>query len=90
MSKRLLLPAVPAIAALAFAGPAFAAQPEAVSENWAGYEAAPSSASGFSAVSAAWTEPTAKCTAGQSTYSAFWVGLGGGSTQSSALEQAGT
>jgi hypothetical protein len=41
-------------------------------------------------VSGVWTEPKATCTTSQSTYSAFWVGLGGGGEQSTALEQAGT
>jgi hypothetical protein len=81
---------IPALACLAFAAPASAAETEAVSQNWAGYEAASSSGNGFSAVSGGWTQPTAKCTAGEATYSAFWVGLGGGGGQSNALEQAGT
>jgi hypothetical protein len=77
---------------MAFAAPAFAAEPEGVSENWSGYMIAPNSDSdsGFSAASGAWTQPAAKCTAGEATYSAFWVGLGGGSEASDALEQTGT
>jgi hypothetical protein len=61
-----------------------------VSQNWAGYEAASNGGTGFSAVSAGWTQPKASCTGGQASYSAFWVGLGGGGDQSNALEQAGT
>jgi hypothetical protein len=41
-------------------------------------------------VSGAWRQPTATCTVGTPTYSAFWVGLGGFSTTSQALEQVGT
>lgn len=59
---------------------------EAVSQNWAGYVAGGTQ---FSSVSGSWVQPTAKCGSGQ-TYSAFWVGIGGSSDQSSALEQTGT
>jgi hypothetical protein len=61
-------------------------QQAAVSQNWAGYVAGRTQ---FSSVSGSWVQPAAKCGAGQ-TYSAFWVGLGGSSDQSSALEQTGT
>jgi hypothetical protein len=90
MRARTLLGTIPALALLALAGPAGAASSTAVSENWAGYAAAAKSAGGFSDVSGDWTSPAATCTSGRSTYSAFWVGLGGASSQSSALEQAGT
>jgi hypothetical protein len=50
MRNRLLLPAAPALACLALAAPAAAATPEAVSENWSGYEATTGSSDGFSAV----------------------------------------
>lgn len=43
----------------------------------------------FSSVSGAWVEPKATCT-GSTTSSAFWVGLGGDSETSNALEQIGT
>ena len=59
---------------------------EQVSQNWAGYVAGNTQ---FSSVSGSWVQPTAKCGSGQ-TYSAFWVGLGGSSNQSPALEQTGT
>jgi hypothetical protein len=36
-----------------------------------------------------WVQPTVTCNSGQS-YSAYWVGLGGSSSQSDALEQTGT
>jgi hypothetical protein len=66
-----------------------------VSSNWAGYVASADPWSGlggaFSAVSGTWVEPAANCsTATTSTASAFWVGLGGDSDSSSALEQIGT
>jgi Peptidase A4 family len=61
--------------------------PEAsTSSNWAGYVA---QGNNFSSVSGSWVEPAVKCTSG-SGYSAFWVGLGGSSGQSGALEQTGT
>ncbi len=72
-------------AATATASAATAAQ-AAVSQNWAGYAAGGTQ---FSSVSGNWVQPTAKCGSGQ-TYSAFWVGIGGASDQSSALEQTGT
>jgi len=61
------------------------------SANWAGYvaETDSSSGDGFSRVSASWVEPTVNCSNGSGD-SAFWVGLGGASSQSDALEQAGT
>jgi Peptidase A4 family len=91
MKKRLMVSIVPAIACFAFAAPALAATQEAVSENWAGYVATPNQASGFNGVSAQWTQPTVNCsTAQQPTYSAYWVGLGGGGAHSQALEQIGT
>jgi hypothetical protein len=91
MTKRLLFPMILAAASLVPAASAMAATQETASENWAGYVATPTSASGFSAVSGAWTQPAVTCTSGESdSYSSFWVGLGGGEQQSSALEQIGT
>ena len=58
------------------------------SANWSGYVS--TRAKGFRKVSATWTVPTVSCTAGSESYSAAWVGLGGSSTTSAALEQAGT
>jgi hypothetical protein len=65
----------------------------ATSSNWAGY--AVSAADGapavsYSSVSGAWRQPAPTCTVGTPTYSAFWVGLGGFSPTSQALEQVGT
>ncbi len=59
------------------------------SNNWAGYVAQSASGQSFSTVSGSWTEPSVSGGGGQG-YSAFWVGLGGSSNQSQALEQVGT
>jgi hypothetical protein len=91
MKKRLLVSMIPALACLAVAAPAFAATQEGASENWAGYVVSSNDDSGFSAVSGQWTQSPVACTANsEPTYSAYWVGLGGGGQQSSALEQIGT
>jgi Peptidase A4 family len=73
---------------------ALAAAPSALadtsqSSNWAGY-AAHHTGVNFSKVVGEWVQPTAACTAGQPTYSSVWVGLGGYSLSSKALEQIGT
>jgi hypothetical protein len=67
-----------------------AANPQ-LSSNWAGYAITGSSGDvrNFKQVTASWVQPTAICTPGSSTYSAFWVGLGGMSS-SKKLEQTGT
>jgi hypothetical protein len=72
--------------AAATASAATVDQPAAVSQNWAGYVAGGTQ---FSSVSGSWVQPSAKCGSGQ-TYSAFWVGIGGSTNQSSGLEQTGT
>jgi Peptidase A4 family len=59
------------------------------SENWAGYVAQSKTGQNFSSVSGSWTEPSVSANSGDG-YSAFWVGLGGSSQQSQALEQVGT
>jgi hypothetical protein len=67
-----------------------ATEPVAASENWAGYVAsAPNDGSGFTRVSGSWVQPSADASTGDGD-SAFWVGLGGGSSQSQSLEQIGT
>ena len=58
----------------------------ATSQNWAGYAAAGAPGT-FTSVSSAWTQPAVTCTA-QQTFSSFWVGLDGDSTQT--VEQTGT
>jgi hypothetical protein len=59
------------------------------STNWAGY-AVHRSGVRFTKVIGGWTQPRATCTSGTPTYSAVWVGLGGYSETSKALEQIGT
>ncbi len=76
-----------ALIAIAGAAPALADTKD--SSNWAGYAIHRSGVS-FDRISAAWKQPRARCAAGRSTYSAVWVGLGGYSLTSDALEQIGT
>jgi Peptidase A4 family len=62
-----------------------------VSTNWAGYAVQPGAdGTSFTKVSGRWVQPKATCTAGSESFSAFWVGLGGYSATSDALEQIGT
>jgi hypothetical protein len=62
-----------------------------ISLNWAGYAVRTSaSVRHFRHISGSWVAPSVTCTPGASTYSAFWVGLGGLSQSSNALEQTGT
>jgi len=95
--KRVLFTGLAAAASLAAAaGPALA--DTATSSNWAGYAvgAAPTADGtdpvplSFSSVTGTWVEPAASCTTDSATYAAFWVGLGGFSDGSQALEQIGT
>ncbi len=84
-----LLGSVLATALLALVGASSALGDSTTSSNWAGY-AAHRSGVRFTKVFGSWTQPGASCTAGQPTYSAMWVGLGGFSSSSNALEQIGT
>jgi hypothetical protein len=59
------------------------------SSNWAGYAIHHSDVK-FSQVIGAWVQPKLTCVPGFSTYSAYWVGLGGFGVNSNALEQIGT
>jgi hypothetical protein len=59
------------------------------STNWAGY-AIHRPHVAFRSVEGTWTQPHAQCIPGVRTYSSFWVGLGGFSLTSNALEQVGT
>jgi hypothetical protein len=69
-----------------------------VSSNWSGYAVTgvgstatvASTSMTFADVTGTWTQPAATCTPGQSTSAAIWVGLGGYTVGSNALEQAGT
>jgi len=67
------------------------------STNWAGFIVSGPGATAlvqrkvlFTRVAGTWTEPTATCEQNTPTSSAFWVGLGGASETSQALEQIGT
>src|SRR5262249_54810588 len=69
-----------------------------VSSNWSGYAVTgvgstatvASTSMSFMDVTGTWTQPAATCTPGQSTSAAIWVGLGGYTVGSNALEQTGT
>jgi hypothetical protein len=61
----------------------------ASSSNWAGYVVRKSGVH-FKRVIGAWNVPAVTCTSGHATYSSSWVGLGGYSSSSKALEQIGT
>ncbi len=91
-TRRLLASAISlaALAAVTAPPPALAA-PE-VSGNWSGYAARPlAGANGsFSSVSGLWRLPTASCAAGRESSVGVWVGLGGYSARSPALEQIGS
>jgi hypothetical protein len=58
------------------------------SSNWAGY--AVTHRKPFASVTGRWVQPAATCADLSSTYSAFWVGLGGFAKSSFAVEQTGT
>jgi Peptidase A4 family len=81
--------ALAAALALALIGAAAASADSSDSSNWAGY-AAHRSGVRFRKVIGAWTQPHVSCTGGRDTYSSVWVGLGGYSISSPALEQIGT
>ena len=76
------------LAAACLAAPAIASANTTTSDNWSGY-AAHGKGAQFKRVSATWRQPSGSC-AGAASYSAFWVGLGGYSLRSDALEQIGT
>jgi hypothetical protein len=63
-----------------------------VSSNWAGYAVTGPAglARHFKHLTGSWVQPAATCTPGSSSYSAYWVGLGGFSQSSRKLEQVGT
>jgi hypothetical protein len=84
-----LLTAVLAIAGITFACAPAALADSSQSSNWAGYAVHRSGVS-FTKVIGAWKQPAAVCSPRNPTYSAVWVGLGGYSITSPALEQIGT
>ncbi len=88
VGRRLLRSCI-GVAAFLLLAPAAALADTATSANWAGY-AAHRGRLRFTRVSGAWKQPKATCSRGNPTYSAVWVGLGGFSVTSTALEQIGT
>src|SRR5207244_301014 len=87
------------VSAVAAVAASIASAADEVSTNWAGYaiadsqtvEAGSSTAPlTFTSVTATWKQPKVTCSAGSTSYSAFWVGLGGLASTSEALEQIGT
>src|SRR5579884_1141637 len=55
------------------------------STNWSGYA---NTGGRFTDVKGSWTQPSATCSAGQTAYSSFWVGIDGDTTNT--VEQTGT
>jgi hypothetical protein len=94
--RTLALALVGAALAIAGATAAFAGTiHNQASPNWAGWVAlaVPRSqrlANHFTTVNGAWVQPAATCVRSHSTFAAFWVGLGGYSLHSKALEQIGS
>jgi hypothetical protein len=84
-----LLTAIFASVAIALTCAPAALADSSQSSNWAGY-AVHRSGVNFTKVIGAWKQPAAVCSPGNPTYSAVWVGLGGYSITSPALEQIGT
>jgi hypothetical protein len=78
-----------ALAVLLFPAAAQADLGRVPSSNWAGYAVHRRGIS-FRFATATWQISTAMCVAGQPTFSATWVGIGGYSLRSRALEQIGT
>lgn len=86
-------PVLAVVVAAIAAGPATAdTGGQQVSTNWAGYAAvAPGGgALRFANVTGSWTVPKVKCISSRTDAVAFWVGLGGYSGTTNALEQLGT
>ena len=82
-----LLSGAAALVALALAPSALADTTQ--STNWAGYAAHGGGVS-YRSVQGTWVQPSASCTRATPTYSSYWVGIGGYSKSSQALEQIGT
>jgi hypothetical protein len=84
-----LLATLAALVAFALPARADAATHALKSSNWAGYVAS-KPAVRFRRVAGTWVQPPGYCAAGPRRYSAYWLGLGGYHSTSSALEQIGT
>jgi Peptidase A4 family len=61
-----------------------------MSQNWSGYVVTSNSGQSYSSVSGSWVQPRIDPSSTGDASSAFWIGLGGSSDSSSALEQVGT
>ncbi len=88
-SRLSLLSVLALLGAMTLLGAAPALADTAASSNWSGY-AVHRSHVAFRTVNGQWRVPRAACPRGQDRYSAMWVGLGGYSASSQALEQTGT
>ena len=77
------------VVALGLASAPAAAANTSKSSNWAGY-AVHHRRVKFQQVLGTWTQPRATCHRGEPTYSSVWIGIGGYSISSRALEQIGT
>jgi hypothetical protein len=84
-ARRLAAAATTSAVALVCAPVAFADTTS--STNWAGYAV---HGNAFRNVQASWRQPKAACARGVSRYSSYWVGIGGYSQASQALDQIGT
>ena len=87
-------PTAPRPAGAGRVGGALVAAPAALadsvqSSNWAGY-AVHRGGVRFKRVTGTWRQPRVTCVGGRATYSSVWVGLGGYSESSQALEQIGS
>jgi Peptidase A4 family len=89
LSRRAALLAATLVALVASAPAAEAATRSATSSNWAGYATSRSGVT-FKRVSGSWVQPKISCSSVRRRYSAYWLGLGGLHTTSTALEQIGT
>ena len=77
------------LALLVSASTALAQTTVSQSSNWSGYAVHRSGVT-FHSVTGTWREPKLTCQNGKETFSSYWVGIGGYSTNSKALEQTGT
>lgn len=90
MSRRIdLLARVILALAAVLVLPAAVRADQVTSTNWSGY-AVHRAGVRFRKVTATWRQPVAACRAGRTTYSAFWIGIGGYSLSSDATEQIGS
>jgi peptidase A4-like protein len=87
--RRTAIVAAALVAPVASAAPAEAATRTATSSNWAGYAVSKPGVT-FKRASGTWVQPKASCGSSRRRYSAYWLGLGGLHTSSTALEQIGT